>query len=291
MERIVVASAPNASLPIFYNDLVPLNSNEHGSYRVRGSDAAPFLAKQHAVPLTIDEFVSETRVRITEARAVLVVIDPDLAAFVEPAPDDPPFVALDELAADARERGSAGYRRPDDDVEALAVLQFTSGSTADPKGVMIPNRCMVANLDAIQVVTGIQPGQDVIVSWLPLYHDMGLIGALTLPMATGTDAVLAPPQDFLASPARWMQWMSDFGGTVTAGPNFSYAIATRALRRLKNLDLSPWRVALNGAEPIDPATVESFIEAAVPHGFDPEKYDSVERRVGVTYFTVLISRS
>jgi fatty-acyl-CoA synthase len=236
---------------------------------------------------SIDEFASQTRVHIKEARAVLVVIDPDLAAFVEPAPDDPPFLALDELATDARRRGSAGYRRPDDDVEALAVLQFTSGATADPKNVMIPHRCMVANLDAIGAVTGIEPGHDVVVSWLPLYHDMGLIGAVTLPMATGTDAVIAPPQDFLASPARWMQWMSDFGGTVTAGPNFSYALATRALRRLENLDLSAWRIAVNGAEPIDPATVDSFIEAAVPHGFDPSSmfcgYGMAEATLGVTF--------
>ena len=88
-----------------------------------------------------------------------------------------------------------------------------------------------------------------VVSWLPLYHDMGLIGMLMIPMTTGTELVLAGPQDFLAAPARWAQWISDFHGSITAGPNFSYALATRALKRAGDLDLSRWRVCLNGAEP------------------------------------------
>jgi fatty-acyl-CoA synthase len=103
---------------------------------------------------------------------------------------------------------------------------------------------------------------------LPLYHDMGLIGLLTLPMITGTDLVLAGAQDFMAAPARWMEWMSAFGGTATAGPNFAYALAARALARLGDLDLSRWRLALNGAEPIDPSSVEDFCAAGARHGLD-----------------------
>jgi fatty-acyl-CoA synthase len=98
---------------------------------------------------------------------------------------------------------------------------------------------------------------------------MGLIGLMTLPMISGADLVLAAPQDFMASPSRWMQWLSDFGGTATAGPNFSYALAARALKRLDNLDLSRWRVALNGAEPVDPATMDAFCQAGARHGLDP----------------------
>jgi fatty-acyl-CoA synthase len=87
-------------------------------------------------------------------------------------------------------------------------------------------------------------------------------------MTTGMDLVLAAPQDFLAAPARWMTWLSDFGGTATAGPNFSYALAARALRRLDGLDLSRWRLALNGAEPVDPDAVDSFAAAGARHGLD-----------------------
>jgi fatty-acyl-CoA synthase len=211
---------------------------------------------------SIEEFVSQTRTRVRGADAALLVIDAELAPFLEPVPGDPPFAVLQDL-------GTAPFSAPAIDPGSLAVLQFTSGSTALPKGVMLPHRTILANLDGAAVAARLDPEDDVLVSWLPLYHDMGLIGLLTLPMITGTDLVLAAPQDFMASPSRWMQWLSDFGGTATAGPNFSYALAARALRRLDNLDLSRWRVALNGAEPIDPGTVGAFCEAGARHGMHP----------------------
>ena len=103
------------------------------------------------------------------------------------------------------------------------------------------------------------------VSWLPLYHDMGLVG---LPDdaddAPARDLVQAAPQDFLAHPGNWMEWISTYGGTATAGPNFSWVLATRALRRMSGLDLSSLRIALNGAEPVDPDAVEAFVAAAAP---------------------------
>ncbi len=213
---------------------------------------------------SIDEFVAQTRSRIRTSRSTIVVADPDLLQFVEPQADDPPMVTLPELLEGHR---AAAYVRPDEDPETLAVLQFTSGSTARPKGVMLPHRCVTANLDGIAEAARVEP-DDVIVSWLPLYHDMGLIGTLTLPMSTGIGLVLAAPQDFLASPRRWMEWMSEFGATATAGPNFSYALAARALRRMDGLDLSRWRLALNGAEPVDVATIEAFCDAGARHGLD-----------------------
>ncbi len=149
------------------------------------------------------------------------------------------------------------------------MLQFTSGSTADPKGVMLSHRQVLANLDGVVEAAEVDLDADVIVSWLPLYHDMGLIGLLTIPMITGIDLVLGSPQDFMAAPARWVEWMSHYGGTATAGPNFSYALAARALSRLSDLDLSAWRIALNGAEPVDPATVEAFVDAGAAHGLRP----------------------
>jgi fatty-acyl-CoA synthase len=213
---------------------------------------------------SIDEFVAQTRARIRGADAALLVIDPDLAGFLQPQPGDPPVVGLKELEAAQH----ASYERPAVDPGDLAVLQFTSGATADPKGVMLPHRAIIANLDAAAEAGHLQD-DDVIVSWLPLYHDMGFIGLLGLPMITGTELVLAPPQEFLASPSRWMEWMSEFRGTVTAGPNFSYALAARSLGRMGDLDLSRWRLALSGAEPVDPATVHAFCEAGARHGLDP----------------------
>lgn len=215
---------------------------------------------------SVEEFVAQTRVRVANADAALLLVDADLAPFVEPEAGDPPLVLLTELAGDA---SAEDFEAPPPDPEALAILQFTSGSTADPKGVMLPNRVVCANLDAIAVAGALEPDADVAVSWLPLYHDMGLIGLLTLMMTTGTELVLAAPQDFLASPTRWVEWISDHRGTVTAGPNFSYALAARALRRHPGLDLSSWRLGLNGAEPVDPAAVEAFLEAGERHGLRP----------------------
>jgi fatty-acyl-CoA synthase len=212
---------------------------------------------------SIEDFIARTRRLIVHADAQIVVIDGQLSEFLDPQPSDPPIVRLDEL------RGApSAYERPAEDPDAPAILQFTSGSTADPKGVIVPHRCMTANLDAAVVAADFDPEVDKAVSWLPLYHDMGLVGLLGAPMLHGFDLVLAAPQDFLAAPARWMEWMDEFGATVTAGPNFAYALAARALGRLDRLDLSRWRLALNGAEPIDPAAVESFLAAGAGHGVD-----------------------
>jgi fatty-acyl-CoA synthase len=214
---------------------------------------------------SIEEFVAQTRQRIRNADARLCVVDPELAAFVVPEPGDPPMVPVAELAGG----DAAAWVRPDEDPDRLVILQFTSGSTSDPKGVMLPDHVLRANLDAIAEAAQLDPDEDVLVSWLPLYHDMGLVGLLTLPMSSGTALVLGAPQDFTARPARWMEWLSTYGGTATAGPNFSYVLATRALNRADQLDLSRLRIALNGAEPIDPDQVEAFVEAGARHGLRP----------------------
>ncbi|MGH9233466.1 MAG: AMP-binding protein [Acidimicrobiales bacterium] len=214
---------------------------------------------------SIDEFVLQTRQRIHNADARLCVADPELAAFMTPQPGDPPMVGFADLA----EGDAAAWTRPADDPDRLVILQFTSGSTSDPKGVMLPDKVLRANLDAVAVAARLDVDDDVLVSWLPLYHDMGLVGLLALPMSTGTALVLGAPQDFTARPARWMEWLSTYGGTATAGPNFSWVLATRALNREETYDLSRLRIALNGAEPIDPDQVEAFVDAGRRHGLHP----------------------
>lgn len=217
---------------------------------------------------SIEDFVRQTQAKIRVSDSVLLVIDPQLAPFLAPEPGDAAVVGLDELGPGPGRPQASAYVRPADDPDALAILQYTSGSTSDPKGVMLPHRCVTANLDGI-AAAGEITSDDVGVSWLPLYHDMGLIGLLAAPMTIGMDLALAAPQDFLAAPARWMEWMDVFGGTASAGPNFSYVLAGRALRRLQGLDLRRWSLALNGAEPVDPASVEVFVAAGATHGLEP----------------------
>ncbi len=192
---------------------------------------ATFLAGGTVVALplpmrlgSIEEFVEQTRSRIANADVALVVVDPDLVPFLDPVPERATVVPLDQLAREGAQLGADALVLPPDDPERLAILQFTSGSTAAPKGVMLPDRCVGTNIDAI--VAGAQiTHDDRAVSWLPLYHDMGLIGLLMTPMLNGFELVLGAPQDFLAAPSSWLEWISEYRGTITAGPNFSYALA------------------------------------------------------------------
>ncbi len=217
---------------------------------------------------SLEEFAMSTRNRIRLSDSVCVLVDPDLAPFIAAEEGDPPFFLLDDLV-NSRE-STDDFVRPDYHRDDLFILQFTSGSTSEPKGVQLPNHLVAANLDAILEAAEVEVDSEVLVSWLPLYHDMGLVGFCILPMSAGIDLVLGAPQDFLGSPGRWMEWISRYGGTATAGPNFSYVLATRALNRSEEtLDLSTLRVALNGAEPVDPASVREFVRAGERHGMRP----------------------
>jgi fatty-acyl-CoA synthase len=218
---------------------------------------------------SLDAFIESTRGRIRDGDAKLILIDELLAAFYEPTIGDPPIELMAAVLPGSSSAPSGEQLEiPAHDPERLVILQYTSGSTSEPKGVMIPDRVLAANIDA--ACAAAEFGEvEVMVSWLPLYHDMGLVGFLSIPMSKGCQLVQAAPQDFLAKPGSWMQWISDWGGTATAGPNFSWVLATRALGRMSGLDLSTLTMALNGAEPIDPNAVEAFVAAAVPFGFNP----------------------
>lgn len=222
---------------------------------------------------SVEEFANQTRSLMRHGDIDLLLLDPDLAAYHETKPGDPPVMLLSELEPATGKPSVSDYLEIIYDPERLAVLQFTSGSTSSPKGVMLPNRILEANvfgmIDAAQIVP-----EDIFISWLPLYHDMGLVGLLIVPMTVGCSLVLAAPQDFLSRPADWLRWMHDYKGTVTSGPNFSWVLAARAFKRMTEkeeiLDLSQIKLALNGAEPVDPAAVETLIEASKPHGFRAE---------------------
>lgn len=244
---------------------------------------------------SIEEFVAQTRARAIHADLALVLVDPDFAPFVAgaaPAGADP--AGASGSAGPAIEAydalGTAPYAPPAIDPAQLAVIQFTSGSTADPKGVALPHETVCANLDAIATAAKLDVADDVMVSWLPLYHDMGLVGFLILPMTTGCELVLGAPQEFLAAPLRWMRWLSEYGGTATAGPNFAWVLATRALQQLgpdERLDLSRLRIALNGAEPVDADAVEAFVRAGASHGLRPgavfPAFGMAETVIGATF--------
>jgi fatty-acyl-CoA synthase len=239
---------------------------------VRGCWMAGIASMVLPLPMrmgSLEEFVTSTRNRIRHGDAKLVLIDDQLAPFYDAEPGDPPIAPMAAVLPGAPNVpvGDA-LEIPPDDPERLVILQYTSGSTSEPKGVMIPDRVLSANIAACCAAAELSEG-DVMVSWLPLYHDMGLVGFLALPMTRGVDLVQAAPQDFMAHPGHWMEWISDHRGTATAGPNFAWVLATRALKRATGLDLSSLTLALSGAEPVDPTAVDAFVAAAEPHGLDP----------------------
>jgi acyl carrier protein len=151
----------------------------------------------------------------------------------------------------------------------IALLQYTSGSTGDPKGVILTHENLLANLRAMLGAAGAD-SKDIFVSWLPLYHDMGLIGAWLASLAFAMHLVLMSPVAFLSRPARWLWAIHRFRGTISAAPNFAYEICATKLGEadLEGLDLSSWRWAFNGAEPVSAETLARFANRFARYGLD-----------------------
>lgn len=162
----------------------------------------------------------------------------------------------------------------DGDEDDIAFLQLTSGSTGMPKAVAISHRNLHENAVAMVGASKLDPQTDVLVSWLPLFHDMGMIGFLVLPMQVGAEAVCTTPAEFLRSPRLWPSLISRYRGTMTAGPNFAYALLARHLRAAPDgeFDLSSLRFVLSGAEPIDHATVDAVLASGARFGLDPRAF-------------------
>ena len=179
--------------------------------------------------------------------------------------------------------GPQVHSRADD----LALLQYTSGSTGNPKGVMLTHANLLANVRAIGEALGLR-NDDVGVSWLPLYHDMGLIGAWLMPLYFGLPVVVLSPLAFLSRPVRWLRAFHRYHGTASAAPNFAYELAAAKISddELQGLDLSAWRAALNGAEPVLPATLDRFAARFASCGFRRESllpvYGLAEASLAVT---------
>ncbi|WP_212625269.1 non-ribosomal peptide synthetase [Pseudomonas sp. PP3] len=183
----------------------------------------------------------------------------------------PPLLCVDTLDSALAERWVA----PDLQGDHIAFLQYTSGSTALPKGVQVSHGNLVANERLIRHGFGIDLNpDDVIVSWLPLYHDMGLIGGLLQPIFSGVPCVLMAPAYFLGRPLRWLEAISDYGGTISGGPDFAYRLCSERVSdsALERLDLSRWRVAYSGSEPIRLDTLERFTEKFAACGFTDDSF-------------------
>lgn len=206
-----------------------------------------------------------TVVDMIDAKAV-IISDPFLAAM--PVLQEKGLKVLtvaDLLAAEPIDPVEAG----EDD---LALMQLTSGSTGSPKAVQITHRNIYSNAEAMFISAEYDVEKDVMVSWLPCFHDMGMIGFLTVPMYFGAELVKVTPMDFLRDTLLWAKLIDKYKGTMTAAPNFAYALFAKRLRKQATpgqFDLSTLRFALSGAEPVEPADVEDLIDAGKPFGLKP----------------------
>ncbi|MCF5018360.1 amino acid adenylation domain-containing protein [Pseudomonas lactis] len=208
---------------------------------------------------------------ISDAEPRLLLTIASLSEGLAQIENAPTVLSVDTLEAQLADQ----WVEPDLKADDIAFLQYTSGSTALPKGVQVSHGNLVANEVLIRRGFGIDLNpDDVIVSWLPLYHDMGLIGGLLQPIFSGVPCVLMSPAYFLGRPLRWLEAISEYGGTISGGPDFAYRLCSERVSEsaLERLDLSRWRVAYSGSEPIRLDTLERFAEKFAACGFTPNNF-------------------
>jgi len=227
---------------------------------------------------------AQTQMLITFERAARVAdIARDRVASIEHV------LAVDKLMPKAGAEGDVTpVARAAVGPENTAIIQYTSGSTGDPKGVELTQANVMANIRAATLGCGLGPA-DVLVSWLPLYHDMGLIGGWLMPFYYGAPSVLMSPMAFLSRPERWLVALTEYRGTCSVAPNFAFDLCVKRIddEAFAGLDLTPLRALLNGAEPILPSTLNRFVERFAPVGLKREAifcaYGLAENMVAVSF--------
>jgi len=194
---------------------------------------------------------------------------------------------LQWIAVDLKTAGARAADLPEPDSQDIAFLQYTSGSTSDPKGVAVSHANLLANLEMIRQSLG-NTRQSTYVNWVPLYHDMGMILNTLEALYVGALCVLMAPNAFMQRPLGWLRAIGRYRAEVGCGPNFGYDLCVSRYRaeQMEGVDLSAWKVALNGAEPVHADTIRLFNETFASHGFDPR---SAFPAYGMAEATLLIS--
>ena len=230
-------------------------------------------------------FTRQTRQLVTAGRVAAVVTSPDLAPLFDLAEiENRPSI----LNADRLRGGPSLVDAAPSSATDAALVQFTSGSTAAPKGVVLSHANVHANVLAIAAGLDVTPS-DVGVGWLPLYHDMGLIGMLLAATYATVDVVIMSPMLFLKRPTVWLEAISTYRGTISFAPSFAYDLCLRRVKpsQMHQIDLSSWRVSGCGAEPIHALTLQTFADRFACAGFNPTSfvpsYGLAEHSLAVTF--------
>ncbi len=197
-----------------------------------------------------------------------------LANFEKSFSEEPELACLHCIATDKiPDNKATNWQKPTLEANTLAFLQYTSGSTGTPKGVMVSHGNLLHNQSVMQYAMG-HTEQTIVVGWLPLFHDMGLIGNVLQPLYLGVSCILMSPEDFIKKPFLWLQAISRYQATTSGGPNFAYDLCIDKItpEQRATLDLSSWDVAFNGAEPIRSETIERFTQTFAPCGFRKQAF-------------------
>ena len=251
--------------------------------------AVPVPVYPPARPSQLADHLRRTAGILANAQATLLVTVPEavtLGHLLRSNVESLSHVVVPEALKDTSEDVLLPLPRPRAD--DLALVQYTSGSTGQPKGVALTHRNLLANIQVMGQAAAAS-GADTFVSWLPLYHDMGLIGAWLGCMYFGVPLVVMSPQSFLIRPSRWLWAIHANRATMSAGPNFAYELCLAKVRdaEIEGIDLSSWRLAYNGAEPVSAATIERFGDRFAPYGFRREAmtpvYGLAESSVGLAF--------
>lgn len=264
--------------------LAAMGVGRHGSVAVLATDAEDVAPLAQAIWLRGAALTmlqqptprTDLAVWLDDTMRAILMIHADLVVVGEPF-----LIARDHLSAGNHAVCTVESLRGanpidlDDTQEAdeadIAMRQLTSGSTGEPKAVQISHANLAANTVAISRALDIDTDEDVMACWLPLAHDMGMIGFVQFPMQVGVETVVVPPDEFLRRPLQWAELLSRHRATITAGPNFAYSVLARVLKRADSgvIDLSSLRIAVNGAEPVDHCDLTNFATAGARFGLRP----------------------
>lgn len=235
---------------------------------------------------TLGRYLQNLRAIVQSCGARVIMTSPRMRDAI--AEDEPLRAQLDHVLCeeDTANGGAVDLRLASVSGSDTAFIQYTSGTTGLPKGAVISHRALVSNTYSIYHGLGIT-NADVVVSWLPMFHDMGLIGVLLTSICHPLDVQLLRPESFLMKPGRWLEIIAQTRGTLAPGPNFAYDLCVNRPPKTEGLDLGSWRSAMNGSEAVHPSTVKRFCERFAKDGFRPQSvmpvYGMAETTLAITF--------
>ncbi|MEH2207716.1 MAG: aminotransferase class I/II-fold pyridoxal phosphate-dependent enzyme [Nostoc sp.] len=241
-----------------------------------------------AYPPKRNQKLSRLQAIVRDADATLLLTTADISQLIEQnGVEEPAFTQLHWVFTDSVATTPDDFTPLVVEHNTLALLQYTSGSTGTPKGVKVSHGNLIHNCTVIRECFE-ETSESLGLSWLPPYHDMGLVGGILQPLSAGFPVIFMPPMAFLQNPIRWLKGISNYKVTVSGGPSFAYELCTQNLKpeQLENLDLSSWEIALNGGEPIQAETIESFNKLFSPYGFRPRTFQTC---YGMAETTLLVT--